>query len=288
MLRILVLIGAAGNLLGVFAQETTVRSGFAVVTVTSGNAAGLIATANLRNNDSTGIEHSVVAPSPLIISGSLLVNVQPELNNTTALAIANPSLGSGAVNLILTDPAGTVVLNTTIPLGPRAHFSRFIHDLFSTLPSGLPSPLLLTVSSEVPVAVLALNFQGTDFSSVPLTSLSTAIPVPVQTLTPVAPVATVASTSMTNFTVSAVGVQSAQQSDQTISIGGGNAVVFPQVTTGDDWATDISIANTSTQTDVIRIDFFNADGTNGASFPDITIQPRGVFFFSTESSVSIQ
>ena len=192
ILRILILIGVGGNLLGVFAQETTVRSGFAVVTVVSGNAAGLIATANLRNNDSTGIEHSVVGPSPLVISGSMLVNVQPELNNTTALAIANPSLGSGAVNLILTDTAGGVVLNTTIQLGPRAHFSRFIHDLFSTPPSGLPSPLLLTLSSEIPVAVLALNFRGPDFSSVPLTSLSNAIPVPIQALTPIPTVTTTA------------------------------------------------------------------------------------------------
>ena len=282
VLRILTLICAAGSLLGVFAQETTVRSGFAVVTVVSGNAAGLIATANLRNNDSSGIEHSVVGPSPLVISGSMLVNVQPELNNTTALAIANPSLGSGAVNLILTDGAGGVVLNTTIQLGPRAHFSRFIHDLFSTPPSGLSSPLLLTLSSEIPVAVLALNFRGPDFSSVPLTSLSNPIPVPVQALNPAIPV--VATTATSTFTVGAVGVQSAQ----TVNIGGGTAVVFPQVTTGDDWATDISIGNTSTQTDVVRVDFFNADGTNGASFTDIVIQPRGVFLFSTESAASIQ
>ena len=281
ILRILILIGVGGNLLGVFAQETTVRSGFAVVTVVSGNAGGLIATANLRNNDSSGIEHSVVGPSPLVISGSMLVNVQPELNNTTALAVANPSLGSGAVNLILTDPAGGVVLNTTIQLGPRAHFSRFIHDLFPTLPSGLPSPLLLTLSSEIPVAVLALNFRGPDFSSVPLTSLSNAIPVPVQTLTPIP---TVTTTATSTFTVSAVGVQSAE----TVNIGGGTAIVFPQVTTGNDWATDISIGNTSSQTDVVRVDFFNADGTNGASFADIVIQPRGVFFFSTESAASIQ
>jgi hypothetical protein len=212
----------------------------------------------------------------------MLVNVQPELNNTTALAIANPSLGSGAVNLILTDSAGGVVLNTIIQLGPRAHFSRFIHDLFSTLPSGLPSPLLLTLSSEIPVAVLALNFRGPDFSSVPLTSLSNAIPVPVQALNPAIPA--VATTATPTFTVSAVGVQSAE----TVNIGGGTAVVFPQVTTGDDWATDISIGNTSTQTDVVRVDFFNADGTNGASFADIEIQPRGVFFFSTESAASIQ
>ena len=284
MVRILILIGVGGNLLGVFAQETTVRSGFAVVTVVSGNAAGLIATANLRNNDNTGIEHSVVAPSPLIISGSMLVNVQPDLNNTTALAISNPSLGSGGVNLILTDNTGSVVLNTTIQLGPRAHFTRFIHDLFSTPPSGLSSPLLLTLSSEVPIAVLGLNFRGSDFSSVPLASLSSPIPVPVQPLTP-APLATTTVAQVAfGFPQPTFGVQTVP----TISIGGGSAVVFPQVTTGGDWATDISVANTSTETKVIRVDFFNADGSNGASFADIVVQPRGVFFFSTESSATIQ
>jgi hypothetical protein len=284
MLRILILIGVGGNLLGVFAQETTVRSGFAVVTVVSGNAAGLIATANLRNNDSTGIEHSVVAPSPLIISGSMLVNVQPDLNNTTALAISNPSLGSGGVNLILTDADGNVVLNTTFQLGPRAHFTKFIHDLFPTLPSGLNAPLLLTISSEVPIGVLGLNFRGSDFSSIPLTSLSTPIPVPVQSLTP-APLATTSIAQVAfGFPQPNFGVETVP----TISIGGGNAIVFPQVTTGGDWATDINVANTSTAADVIRIDFFNADGTNGASFQDIVVQPRGVFFLSTETSATIQ
>jgi hypothetical protein len=167
---------ASGDLPAVFAQDTTIHSGFAVVRLDSGNLAGLIAIESLQNATSLAFNQATVAPSVLVTSASILAPLGPSGGNTTALAITNPTLGSGGVNLILTDRAGNVVLNTVIRLGPRGHFSGFLNELFPAEPPAFPTPLLLTISSEIPIAILALNFHGVDFAPLPLTSLSSPIP----------------------------------------------------------------------------------------------------------------
>ncbi|HYR44436.1 MAG TPA: hypothetical protein VER98_15505, partial [Terriglobia bacterium] len=155
---ILLMVWFLGNLLGAFAQDTTSRSGFAVVTLVSGNIAGLIATETLTNRTSSGVEQAIIAPSPLITTASILVPVGPVEENTTAIAIANPSLGSGGINLVLTDALGNVVLNVIVQLGSRGQISKYLNEFFATQPAGFTSPLLLTVSSEIPVAIVALDF----------------------------------------------------------------------------------------------------------------------------------
>jgi hypothetical protein len=272
-IRVFLAVFFSGNLLGAFAQATTTRSGFAVVTLVSGNPAGLIATETLRNRSSSGVEQSAVAASPLITSASILVPVGPVAENTTAIAIANPSMGSGGVNLVLTDVAGNIVLNATITLGPRGQFSRYLNELFATPPPQFATPLLLTVSSEIPVAILPLNFLDGDFSPIPLVSLSTPTPVPVQSLTSTA--ATITSTAFGLDTLPSV---------FTPTIGGVGSLVFAQVVTGGNWSSDIAIGNTSAGLQSIRIDFFSSDGFSTSSLTGIVIQPRGVFFFSTDTA----
>jgi hypothetical protein len=302
MIRVLVLICCSGNLLGVFAQDTTTtRSGFAVVTVVSGNVAGLILTESLKNTLTAETEQDVVGPSPLITSASVLVNVGPGAPSTTAIAIANPSPGNGGVNLILTDRFGGVVLNATVHLGPRGQIARFLDDFFGGRPPAFTSPLLLTLSSEIPVALLALNFQGANFASVPITSLSFPTPVPVQPLNPVPtvapfpPVAPIPNVPTIRpipvlppvppvtspFPSSGIGVSTAT----TVTIGG-NAVVFAQVAAGGDWSTDIAIGNTTDGNQIVRIDFFGTDGVNFGSVANIIIPARGVVVLSTNSLVT--
>src|SRR5690349_19020392 len=58
-----------------FAQDTT-RTGFAIVTVLSGNVAALVATENLINTNA-GTQQAVVAPSILITQASILVPLGP-------------------------------------------------------------------------------------------------------------------------------------------------------------------------------------------------------------------
>src|SRR6058998_147376 len=102
------IVWSSGTLLAGFAQNTTPRSGLALVTLLSGNVAGLIGTETIRNRTSSGIEQAVIPPSPLVTTASILVPVGAVVENTTAIAIANPSIASGGVNLILTDTTGIV------------------------------------------------------------------------------------------------------------------------------------------------------------------------------------
>jgi hypothetical protein len=298
-IRLLLIVWSSGNLLGAFAQDTTSRSGFAVVTPLSGNVAGLIASETLKNQTSSGVEHAIIAPSALITSASILVPVGPVAENTTAIAIANPSLGSGGVNLVLTDKLGSVVLNVTVHLGPRGQFSKFLNEFFPTPPAAFTTPLLLTVSSEIPVAIVALNFRGAEFTSIPLTSLSPPTAVAIQPVTPPPP-----ATASTGFglglatmpnpvavppvtpppiptaTFSPPVTVSSSPAPTTATIGGGGSLVFPQVATGGVWSTEIALGNTSSGEQSVRIDFFRSDGVETNSLTDVVIPPRGVVFLS--------
>jgi hypothetical protein len=291
-LRIIFALWISGNLLAAFAQGTTVRSGFAITTLVSGNIAGLVATESLINTTASGVEHAIIAPSALITTASMLVPVGPLGGNTTAIAIANPSSGTGAVNLVLTDNLGAVVLNTAIPLGPFAQFSKFLDELFSGEPGAFSTPLLLIVSSEIPISILALNFRTADFASIPLISLSAPSPVPVipqiQALTSTIPTAAngfglgVAPTPSPQpvtppMTTSTAGSQT------TPTIGGSGALVFAQIARGGGWSTEIAIGNTSSAPQIVRVDFFSQNGATAGSLTDIVIPPQGVFFFSTDS-----
>jgi len=240
--------------LPVSAQDTT-QAGFAIVTLVSGNIAGLVATETLTLTNSSGTNVAIVPPAALLTSSSMLVSIDTNGGNTTAIALANPSLGTGSVNLLVTDERGAVVLNTIIPLGPRAQVSRFLTDFFQVprLPQ-LSNRLLLTVTAEIPVAVTALNFRGADFAGIPLTSLASPTPVPPQLLFPSTP------------TIS-----------PTI---GGAAFVFPVVAFGGEWSTEIAVGNTSSGTQTIRIDVFASDGTFLRTRTEVVIPSHGVFVFS--------
>lgn len=273
----------SGNLLGAFAQDTT-TSGFAVVTLVSGNEAGLVATETLKNVTGVGLDQTVVGPSVLITTASILVPVGPVAENTTAIAVANPSMGSGGVNLILTDRAGGVVLNTIVQLGPHSQFAKYLNEFFATQPVSFSTPLLLTISSEIPIAVVAFNFRGNDFASIPLTSLSTPTPVPIQPLSPASTISTLPGFGL-GVAPPPPMPTSTLSTPPTPTIGGTSALVFAQVASGGDWSSDIAIGNTSPGLQTVRIDFFSPDGFLIRSLTDIVIQPLGVFFFSTNPAV---
>src|SRR5215510_7839379 len=151
-ISVFLIIWSSETLLTGFAQDTTLRSGFAIVTLVSGNVAGLVGTETLRNRASSGIEQAVIPPSALVTTASMLVPIGAVGENTTAIAIANPSLASGGVNLILTDTIGTVVLNVVVQLGPRGQIAKYLNEFFATQAVAFNTPLLLTVSSEIPVS----------------------------------------------------------------------------------------------------------------------------------------
>jgi hypothetical protein len=294
LIRVLLAVACSGCLLAAFAQNSTFRSGFGVVTPFAGNVSALIATETLRNESGTGISQAIVAPSVLLTSVSVLVPVGPMTGNTTAIAIANPSMGSGSVNLVLTNASGAIVLNSTIVLGPRGQFSRFLNEFFPAQPDQFSTPLLLTMSSEIPVALVAFNFRGNDFTWIPLTSLSFPTPVPVQqpttSLTPSVPSPPFGPGGMPVpiVTFSPPIIPTGPPAQTTASIGGGPSLVFPQVVTGGGWSTEMAVGNTSTASLSIRIDFFDPNGKAVSSFTNVSVPPLGVVFLSTDLSGTSQ
>jgi hypothetical protein len=257
--RVLILLCCSGNLLDVFGQSTTIRSGFAVVTVISGNVAGLVATETLMNTLTEENIQDIVGPSPIVTSASVLVNVGS--GTESAIAFANPSDASGGVNLLLTDRQGGVVLRTAVHLNPQGHVAKFVNQFFGADPPEFSSPLLLTLSSEIPVAVLAFNFRGADFASIPITPLNfpTTFPLPPLSPVPTAP------------TITTIGI---------------NTLFFAQVATGGDWSTLISLGNTLDGSQIVQIDFFGSDGFSLGSVGNIVIPAHGLVTFSSESLIT--
>src|SRR5262249_4647312 len=128
------------------------------------------------------------------------------------------------------------------------------------------------LSSEIPVAVLAFNFRGPIFASLPITSLTFPTPVPVQPLFP--------------GTIPPPGIPGGSIGPATTITIGVNALVFGQVAAGGGWSTLISIGNTSDGTQIVRIDFFGSHGLRVQSRVNVVIPPRVVVFFSTDSLVT--
>ena len=65
-----------------------------------------------------------------------------------------------------------------------------------------------------------------------------------------------------------------------------SAILLPQLATGGGWVTQITIANTSTVPQTVRVDFFNSVGAPlvlpiGSSLPSVLIPAGGVVTFST-------
>jgi len=65
-----------------------------------------------------------------------------------------------------------------------------------------------------------------------------------------------------------------------------SALLLPQIATGGGWVTQITIANTSTVPQTVRIDFFNSVGQPlvlpiGSSLPSVLVPAGGVVTFST-------
>ena len=311
LFRVLLILWISGNLPGVFAQDFSLRSGFAVVTPVSGSTAGLVATETLVNRVGPGITHAIMASSPLLTSASALVRIGPIALNSTAIAVANPSTSAGTLNLVLTDTLGGVVLNATVPFGGQGQIAKYLNEFFPTPPTGFATPLLLTVSSEIPIGIVALNFRDGNFASIPLMNLSTSTSVTAQSVTPATsstsspgfglglpPVpATTAPSSISSPgfglglppqpapapPVSPVTVTTSPVPTIT-SIGVTNSLVFPQIVIGGGWTTEIAIGNTSGGSQTVRIDFFGQDGVLVNSLTNIVIPPRGVFFFSSDAA----
>src|SRR5207237_580178 len=142
------------------------------------------------------------------------------------VAIVNPNATSASVTLTLRNGSGVTVSGPLlVSVASHQQVSKYIDQFFAGPVPELQGSLLVT--SNAPVAVMGLRFRGINFSTLPATSLSADVAVPV--------IAT--------------------------GVGGPGSILLPQFAGGGGWASQVVVMNTSAAALTIRIDLFKQDGT---------------------------
>jgi len=230
-----------------------IQTGFVVVTPLYGGGSGLVVSELLSTSLSGNLVQSSVLSSPLVTFTSIVVNFNSNSAVNTAVAIVNPNGGPAGIALTLRDQSGGLFGIRNITVGGEQQLSRFATQLFPRLESSSePFQGLLFISSNVPIGVLGLAFNGSSFASLPVAAQ----------LNPNGPV------------------------EAPFSLVGPSGILLAQLATGGGWESRITIANTSTSPQVIRIDFFSAAGGPlalpiGTGVPFATVPAAGVVTFST-------
>ena len=155
----------------------TSQGAYAIVTPESGNPAGLLAVETLSLQTLAGRIEAQISPAAVLTSVAFPVNLGTISNGTTGIAIVNPTASAGNVHLSVTDPQGIEILRQTVSILPRGQLSRFLNEIFAGQISSVTTLMgLLAVTSDVPVAVLAMDFHDAAFAPLPAASLGTALP----------------------------------------------------------------------------------------------------------------
>ncbi len=228
-----------------------VKVGYAVVTPTSSSTAGLVVFETFGERRPSETTQAGVLPSDMTTHAILFVNASGRLSRNLGVAIVNPGLTGATVTLTVRDNMGISLATEVITVPAQNQVAEFVTEMFAqqTIPQDLTGTL--SISSDIPVAVLGMRFRGLNFSTIPVTSLSPGAAVP--TISP--------------------------------GVGGAAAVVLADFATGGGWATEIVLANTGPEDLIVRVDLFGKDGKplvanlNGmsqSSFTGITIPKGGV------------
>ncbi len=228
------------------------QSGYAIVTPTGSNTGGLVVFETYGESHGNAALQAGVLPANMTTNALLFVDTSLGLQRNMGVAIANPGTTAANITLTLFKQDGTTVTTQTVTVPPGNQTAQFVTSMFPGNPDldmGFVGTLQIT--SDNPVAVVGLRFRGENFSTIPVTDLSPATPVP----------------------------------QVTPEVGGPDAVILPQFATGGGWATEIVLQNSGTAPLTVRVDLFNQtggalnatlNGQTGSSFTNLTIPPNGV------------
>jgi hypothetical protein len=254
-----------------FAQDdhrdaSPIVDGYAVITATGGITPFDVIAGRLVVFETFGWRSQVpalqaaVLPATLTTRMVLLASANTSLSRDVGVGITNPGNVDASVTMTLRDTRGNLSATKTIALPSRRQTSQFVGEFFANGPA-LPSAFdgTLTLTSNTPVAIVALRFTGTKFTTIPITSLSPSAELPV--LQP--------------------------------NVGGSAALLLPLFVADGGWASEVVAVNNSAVQLTVRIDLFKQDGTPfvttlnhqvGSSFPNLDIPPGGVIMFSPRNA----
>jgi len=231
-------------------DNSPIQTGYAIITPTGGSTALVVfETFGFKHGPDT--LQAGILPSDMSTNALMFVNSSGRLSRNLGVAIANPGTAAARVTLTLRNDAGTTLGTRAIDVAAGNQTAQFVTEMFATQAS-VPSDVTgtLQITSTAPVALVGLRFRGPNFSTLPVTNLSTPTPVPVRSA----------------------------------GVGGAGAVILSHFATGGGWATEIVVANSSNAAVEARVDLTKPDGTaltatlNGqsASTFRVTVPANGV------------
>lgn len=253
-----------------FAQDdhndaAPVSVGYAVVTPTngfgpSGIPGGLVVFETLGLRTQVPALQSGLLPATMTTRMNLFASASIRVSRNVGVGISNPSSTDAFVMMTLRAASGTMTASKIVTVSARNQVSSFISDYFAGVPDVPPDfDGTLTLTSNTPVGIMALLFNGTTFSTIPVTSLS----------------ATVSNPQMSS------------------GVGGGSSVLLAQFVADGGWATEIVVLNNSSTPLTVRIDLFKQDGTPlvttlnhqlASSFQNLVIAPGGIIMFAPRNA----
>jgi hypothetical protein len=174
-----------------------------VITPVSGTGDGLSISETFGEQVGTSFFQSSVPQSPLVTLTSVVVTANLNAGLNTGIAIVNPNNVPATITATFRNQLGVVTATRTFGLGARQQESQFVTDIFSGDPV-IAAPMVgsVFISSNVPVGVLGLSFNGFSFTSLPVaTQLSVNnVTTTTRTNTTIVAVNTVPTTAVVNTT----------------------------------------------------------------------------------------
>jgi len=296
----------------VIAQTAQPEVGYAVVTPQGGNLANFTGVETLFSATDIGVARADAPSAPILTNAALSVSIGGVAESGTVLVIVNASPNTATVNFSLTNAFGVEISNRTISIPDGAQISQSVNSLLQSDLVAVSSGLL-RITSNIPVAILALEFRGVGFTSVPITNLAVPPLVPPVTTTPAAVVPAQATPigvapigvppaiigvapTVTGVIQTSTGVcvvppltnpvtppMTVSQPQLSVTTGSTGAFVFPQVVTGGGGATSITVGNISTIPQAVRFDSFSSAGNLIRTISNVLIPSGGLVVFSSES-----
>ena len=184
----------------------TLQTGFAVITPLTGTGEGLSVTETFGQQSGATFFQAGVVASPLVTLTDVVVNVNTAAGLNTGVATVNPNNSATVVTFTLRNQQGGTVSTRSNTIGGHQQVPRFVTELFAGEPAlNQPFTGLMFISSDLPIGVLGLAFNGASFTSLPVASQLTANTVLTST-TPTAPTSTFATTTFPTTTFPATTV----------------------------------------------------------------------------------
>jgi len=180
--------------------NSTLQTGFAVITPLTSTGEGLSVTETFGQQAGALFSQASVFSSPLVTLTDVVVNVNTAAGLNTGVAIVNLNNSPTTLTFTLRNQLGGTVATRSLTIGARQQVSRFVTELFLGEPVlNQPFTGLMFISSDLPMGVVALAFNGPAFTSLPVASQLTANTVLTST-TPTVPPSTFTTTTVPTTT----------------------------------------------------------------------------------------